>query len=281
MLSSEHVGEERRECASSPHEIAPQRCEDGGVEAFAEVRRDQADLIPRLRRAPWCRILSGVSIVVSTTGDNMTTTRLASLTIVGFVATAHAENPAALDREHEIALALEAGPETVTAKAGVWIHDKTGYIKARESQNGFVCVVDHRVPAAVEPQCLDAEGVKTFLPKYQLVASLRAGGKSEADIRKRVKAAFDAGTLRAPARPGVIYMMSPHNVVTVNEEKGIAVPFPGHLMFYAPNLTSADLGSDGAPTSPLFVVDEKTPHALMIVPVPIGPGSGHSHGKAP
>ena len=85
-----------------------------------------------------------------------------------------------------------------------------------------------------------------------------------------------AGTFKAPSKPGVIYMMSPHNVVTIDEDKGIAAPFPGHLMFYAPNATSADLGSDGAPTSPLFVVDEKTPHALMIVPVPAG-GMGHDH----
>ena len=186
--------------------------------------------------------------------------------------TAYAET----DREKEIALALEAAPASVTAKAGVWVHDKTGYVKAKDSENGFVCVVDHRIPKAVEPQCLDAEGVKTFFPKYQLVASLRAKGTKEADIRKAVKAAFKDGTFKAPARPGVIYMMSPHNVVTIDEEKQIAAPFPGHLMFYAPNLTSADLGSDGSPTSPLFVVDESTPHALMIVPVPAG-GMGHDH----
>jgi len=205
----------------------------------------------------------------------MTATRIGSLIIL-CVTAARADN---LDRDHEIALALEAAPQSVTAKAGVWVHDKTGYVKARESQNGFVCVVDHRIPAAVEPQCLDAEGVKTFFPKYQLVASLRAKGKPEADIRKAVKAAFKDGTLKAPARPGVIYMMSPHNVVTIDDEKGIASPFPGHLMFYAPNLTSADLGSDGTPTSPLFVVDEKTPHALMIVPVPAGAMTGHTHAK--
>jgi hypothetical protein len=123
---------------------------------------------------------------------------------------------------------------------------------------------------------MDAEGAKTFFPKYQLVASLRAQGKSDADIRKAVAAAFKAGKLVAPSRPGVIYMMSPHNVVTVDEEHGVAQPFPGHLMFYAPNLSSADLGSDGTPASPLFVVDEKTPHALMIVPVPPA-GAGHHH----
>jgi hypothetical protein len=181
------------------------------------------------------------------------------------------------DKATETALALEAGPASVTAKAGVWVHDKTGYVKARESENGFVCVVDHRIPTAVEPQCMDAEGVKTFFPKYQLVASLRAKGKPEPEIRKAVKAAFANGTLKAPARPGVIYMLSSHNVVTIDEEKGIAAPFPGHLMFYAPNLTSADLGSDGTPASPLFVVDEKTPHALMIVAVPTGPTAAHVH----
>jgi hypothetical protein len=209
----------------------------------------------------------------------MTTARLAYtlLISISFAATARADTVGS-DRDHEIALALEAGPPGVTAKAGVYVHDKSGYVKTRDSENGFVCVVDHRIPNAVEPQCMDAEGVKTFLPKFQLVASLRAKGTSEPEIRKAVKAAFKAGTLKAPARPGVIYMLSPHNVVTVDEDHGVAVPFQPHLMFYAPNLTSSDLGSDGAPTSPLFVVDEHTPHALMIVPVPTGPVAGHTHG---
>lgn len=197
-----------------------------------------------------------------------------ALAFVLCATSAHAET----ERDKEIALALEAAPPSVTAKAGVWVHDKTGYVKARDSQNGFICLVDHRIVAAIEPQCLDAEGVKTFFPKYQLVASLRAKGKSDADIRAAVKAGFKDGTLKAPSKPGVIYMMSPHNVVTIDDVKGVAAPFPGHLMFYAPNMTSADLGSDGSPSSPLFVVDEKTPHALMIVAVPTG--GGHAHGAA-
>ena len=189
---------------------------------------------------------------------------------------AHADAPKPSQRDQEIALALEAAPPALGAKAGVFVHDKTGYVQARESQNGFVCLVDHRIPSAVEPQCMDAEGVKTFLPKYLLVASLRAGGKPEPEIRAAVKAAFKSGKLEAPHRPGIIYMLSPHNVVTIDEEKGVAVPFPGHLMFYAPNMTSADVGSDGTPASPVFVVDEKTPHALMIVPVG-GAAAGHAH----
>ena len=42
-----------------------------------------------------------------------------------------------------------------------------------------VLAITRIFPNAVEPQCMDAEGVKTFLPKYLLVASLRAQGKPE------------------------------------------------------------------------------------------------------
>jgi hypothetical protein len=199
------------------------------------------------------------------------------LGVVGFVSLLSATTAGApLSRDQEIALALEAAPAAVSAKAGVYVLEKAGYVSVRPSQNGFVCVVERTVPSAIEPQCLDAEGVRTFLPRIQMVAALRAQGKTEAEIRKAVKDAFTRGELVAPTRPGVDYMLSPHNVVAVDVEKGIAVPFPPHLMFYAPHLTNAELGSDGTPKSPLFVVNEGTPHALMIVQVPTG-GDAQSH----
>jgi len=102
-------------------------------------------------------------------------------------------------------------------------------------------------------------------------------GRPEAEIRQAVKAAFASGKLKPPKRTGIIYMMSPHHVVTIDEVKGVGVPFPGHLMFYAPNMTSADVGSDGTPGSPVFILNEKTSHALMIVPVPAGGHGGAEH----
>jgi hypothetical protein len=177
-------------------------------------------------------------------------------------------------QEQEIALATSAAPPAVAARAGVYVLEKNGYVKARESQNGFVCIVEHRIPNAVEPQCLDPEGVKTFLPRILMVGAMRAQGRPEPEIREAVRKGFAEGRFVAPRRPGVDYMLSTHNVVTIDEEKGVAVPFPPHLMFYAPGMTNADVGSDGTPASPVFVVDEKSPHALMIVPV--GPGE-HAH----
>jgi hypothetical protein len=195
---------------------------------------------------------------------------IAAMLLLGAVASGEEK------RDQEIALATSAGPPALAAKAGVYVLDKSGYVKVRDSQNGFVCIVEHRVPSAVEPQCLDAEGVKTFLPRILMVGALRAKGRPEQEIRDAVKKGFADGQFKAPQRPGVDYMLSTHNVVTIDENKGIAVPFPPHLMFYAPGMTNADVGSDGSPGSSVFVVDEKSPHALMIVPVPTG-APGHAH----
>jgi len=121
---------------------------------------------------------------------------------------------------------------------------------------------------------------RTFLPRYLKVAELRAQGKSPEEIRRFVADAYAKGAFRAPVRPGVDYMLSKQNL-TPNSTGGV-VPFPPHLMFYAPYLTNADLGLDGSlgpdgnPTGPLFVAAEGTPHALIIVPVGMHSGAGHA-----
>jgi hypothetical protein len=190
-------------------------------------------------------------------------------------ASAFADVPPLMAEDAEVTLATEAAPPNISGKAGVYVLEKAGYRSVRKSENGFVCIVERTLPNAVEPQCLDSEGVSTFLPRILAVAQLRAQGKSEADIQKAVKDGFASGKFKAPKRPGVDYMLSSHNVVAVNMEKGISVPFPPHLMFYAPNMKNADIGSDGTPGAPVFIVNEGTPHALMIVPA--GGGAGHAH----
>jgi len=181
-----------------------------------------------------------------------------------------------MDKPRETALALSACPPSVQAQAGLYLLDQSGYVKVRESQNGFTAIVQHSLPTAQEPQCLDAEGTRTFLPRILKVAELRAQGKSREEIRRIVADAFAKGALQPPSRPGVDYMLSTENVVTVDEEKGLVAPFPPHVMFYVPYLTNRDLGSDGNPAGPAFVVGEGTPHAVIIVPV--APHAGPAHG---
>jgi hypothetical protein len=191
--------------------------------------------------------------------------------------------PKLMDREKEIALALSSCPASVANKAAVYVLEKSGYVKVRESQNGFTAIVQHALPNSQDPQCMDAEGTRTFLPRYLKVAELRAQGKSPEEIRRFVADAFAKGIFQAPTRPGVDYMLSKENL-TPNAKGGV-VPFPPHVMFYAPYLTNADLGvagtlgPDGNPVGPAFVAGEGSPHALIIVPVGEHQSEGHSHAQ--
>ena len=181
-----------------------------------------------------------------------------------------------MDRQKEIALALSACPPTVATKAAVYVLEKSGYVKVRDSQNGFTAIVQHALPNSQDPQCMDAEGTRTFLPRYLKTAELRAQGKSREEINRFVADAFAKGIFQPPSRPGVDYMLSSENIVVVDAEKGIVAPFPPHVMFYGPYLTNADLGSDGSPGGPVFVAGEGSPHALIIVPV----GAHANHGSS-
>jgi hypothetical protein len=183
--------------------------------------------------------------------------------------------PVLMDRPKEIALALSACPANVAPKAAVYVLERSGYVKVRESQNGFTAIVQHSMPTSQEPQCMDTEGARTFLPRMLKVAALRAQGKSRDEIRLAMADALAKGVFQPPTRPGVDYMLSPENLVP--DDSGAVGHFPPHVMFYAPYMTNAELGSEGqAAGGPAFVAGEGTPFALVIVPVGTHAGAGHS-----
>jgi hypothetical protein len=181
------------------------------------------------------------------------------------------QRPPLMDRQKEMALALGACPPSVAAKATVYVLERAGYIKVRDGENGFTAIVQHAVPTSQDPQCMDAEGSRTFLPRYLKVAEWRAQGKSPEEIKLLVADAFARGVFQPPSKPGINYMLSSENFTP--NAKGEVVHFPPHVMFYAPYLTNADLGlgvalgPDGNPDGPAFVAGEGTPQALIIVPV--------------
>ena len=189
------------------------------------------------------------------------------------------QRPPVMDRQKEIALALSACPPSVATKAAVYVLDREGYIKVRGGENGFTAIVQHAVPTSQDPQCMDAEGTRTFLPRYLKVAEWRAQGKSVDEIKHLVADGFAKGIFRPPAKAGIDYMLSQENFTP--NAKGEIVHFPPHVMFYAPYLTNAELGlggplgPDGNPEGPAFVAGEGTPQALIIVPVAARSGAHH------
>jgi hypothetical protein len=185
--------------------------------------------------------------------------------------------PDLLPREREVGAALAAGPKAIAAGAGVYALEADGYVLVRESENGFHCIVERSFPGAFEPQCLDEEGSRTLLPGILLEGELRMRGASDAEIAAAVAAAWAEGRLRAPARPGINYMLSKENRVPADATGSRIVPYRPHVMFYVPYATNRDLGAEPMGDSPVFVVGEGTPAAYAIVPVPEETVAPHEH----
>jgi hypothetical protein len=176
---------------------------------------------------------------------------------------------ATMPRDEQIQLARSAAPDdAVASNASVYILGPKGYLKAREGTNGFSCLVQRSYTKSgettVAPMCFDAEGSRTTMLVYIRKEELRDEGKSEAQIQAEIKNGYADGTFKAPARPGVVYMMSCSNRLGPDPRTGRPVSFPPHVMFYAPYMTAKDLGYDGDPMVPALVL-AGTPEAMMVV----------------
>jgi hypothetical protein len=154
---------------------------------------------------------------------------------------------ASMPREQQIALAESAAPAEVSSKATVYVLGSKGYEKAREGTNGFSCFVSRHfvkpTETTIEPQCFDAEGSRTLLPVYLHGEELRTSGKSEAEIKADLTNGYKEGRYKYPSKPGFLYMMSSQNRLSAIPDHGTGI-FPPHLMFYAPNMTTKDIGFD-------------------------------------
>jgi hypothetical protein len=172
--------------------------------------------------------------------------------------------PPLLVESQETAAALEAAPEHLRPDAGVYVLDSMGYRRVRASRNGFNCLIERDLPGAFEPRCFDAEGSATLLPVVFFRAEQRSRGATRAYIDREVKQRYEKGEFIAPRRVGICYMLSTRNAVM---DDGKVQRVGPRLLFYAPNLSNADLGSTPDLESRVLVVDEASASAMIVVPV--------------
>jgi hypothetical protein len=160
-------------------------------------------------------------------------------------------SPAKLERmpeSLEVRFALSAAPPHLRDSATTYLLDPSkGYVLSRQGTNGVSCIVvrsDWQWPDRPFRDdifwavCYDAEGSRTLLQDYIYAAELRARGMDAKQIHQQVTKRFGTAAYPNPARPGVSYMLAP-----------VMRGFPGpktmnmpHYMFYAPNVTDADIG---------------------------------------
>lgn len=167
-----------------------------------------------------------------------------------------------LDPDREIALARSAGLSPWNQEATIYVLGPDGYYKAKEGSNSFSCMVGRSEPGTRWPVCFDAIGSETILPRYIREAELRLQGKTEAEVRQDTAARFLSGEYRAPSRTGISYMLSTEAITSNGKELVLAPP---HLMIYAPNVRSEEIGAvDNHPHSPMALF-EGDPHGYIIV----------------
>jgi len=175
--------------------------------------------------------------------------------------------PELLPREKEIELALSAAPEHLRPGAAVYVLEQNGFVKVKNSTNGFTCIVNRDHPLNQKPVCFDAEGTATILPKILRVGELLMQGKTMSEINSDIAEGFRTGRYISPRRPGIAYMLS-GDIHNFNPRTGKVESFPPHTMFYAPNLTNADIGTTAealAKDPSLPFVAYQGPHGFIIV----------------
>src|ERR1700677_3558731 len=186
---------------------------------------------------------------------------------------------ATVPRERQIALAESAAPAEVSSKATVYILGPKGDEKVREGTNGFSCFVGRHfvkpTDTSVEPAGFDADGSRTILLVYLRQEELRSSGKSEPEIKADVGTGYKEGRLKYPSKPGFLYMMSSEN--RLPSSNGATASFPPHLMFYAPNMTTKDIGFESQPQLDYLGMTHPGAGDNLIVVVPMAsraPASG-------
>jgi hypothetical protein len=167
-----------------------------------------------------------------------------------------------LDTAREISLAKSAGIPPWNEDATIYVLGPQGYSKAKEGRNGFSCMVGRSDPGTRWPICFDAIGSETILPRYIREAELRIQGRTAEEVRQDTARKFLSGEYRAPSRAGISYMLSKETIASNGKE---LILVPPHLMFYAPNVRSEEIGAVRGHVHSPMAQFEGDPHGYIIV----------------
>jgi len=168
-----------------------------------------------------------------------------------------------LSEDCETALALSAGPSNLQTGAGVYLLGPKGYELKRESENGFYCIVERSEYDSVIPQCFDQASRTGNLKVVLDEAEMLRAGADFSELRDFRQKALADGKY-PPSGPGLVYMISDYNYIFNGRDYIKAAP---HVMYHAPFLTNADIGSDprvALANTGLPLINAEGPHGFMI-----------------
>ena len=164
-----------------------------------------------------------------------------------------------LPRDLEIQLALSALPPHLRDNATVYVlNPDKGFEVARKGTNGFHALVARTGDDTMRgswplteyrddilyPISFDSAGAKAQMRVFFDIAEMQAKGTPPAELKRIIQDRYKTEYYKAPERAGVSYMLSPVLRTYFNpDENGnvVTANFP-HVMYYAPNVSSEDVG---------------------------------------
>lgn len=180
--------------------------------------------------------------------------------------------PSALPDSEEVTLAMSAAPAEISGRAEIYTVKDGHRVRIRTGTNGCACMVArdlHR--GSAYPICFDVEGSRTLLWQQLMELELRAKGKSESEVQKAVRNAYETGQLKKPDGMTVAYMMSPQQVLYSSPEasgRKVGAWWP-HLMIHHPSITRQSLGLPEAGDAAGFSVSDEGGRQELIVKLPV------------
>ena len=171
-----------------------------------------------------------------------------------------------LPKDIQIKTAVLAAPEMYREDATVLGYNQEGkLITLREGNNGMVCLADNPNKAGISVACYGAE-LEPFMARGR---ELVAEGKSNEEKQQIRKAEIEAGTLKMPEEPAMVYVLAGEEN-DYSAETGELLKSKIRYVIYKPYMTGESTGLPTKPQAPgmPWLMDAGTHRShIMITPV--------------
>lgn len=170
-----------------------------------------------------------------------------------------------LPKDIQIKTAVLAAPEMYREDATVLGYNQEGKpITLREGNNGMVCLADDPNKPGISVACYGAE-LKPFMARGR---ELVAEGKSNEEKQQIRKAEIEAGTLKMPEEPAMVYVLAGEES-DYSAETGELLKSKIRYVIYKPYMTGESTGLPTKPQAPgmPWLMDAGTHRShIMITP---------------
>jgi len=171
-----------------------------------------------------------------------------------------------LPKDIQIKSAVLAAPEMYREDATVLGYNQEGkLVTLREGNNGMVCLADDPNKAGISVACYGAE-LEPFMARGR---ELVAEGKSNEEKREVRKNEIEAGMLKMPEEPAMVYVLAGEEN-DYSAETGELLKSKIRYVIYKPYMTGESTGLPTKPQAPgmPWLMDAGTHRShIMITPV--------------